>query len=240
MSHHGHDGSAGHQVLLIVLGLGHSLAHLGAHILGGKPELLGDEIDGLGIHALVDADHDTDAHASGDDLRHRNVHHGGQLVGSHKLGEFEHLALCCLCLHLVLHALAYGFTLLAAVFGALAHLVALVGQACQCLAYLLCHLLVAHFGLHGGGGLALVLLLVLVLSAPVLLVGAVVAIAPALAVLVVHLAGHGAHIHTLLAHAHPFLAVAACRGTLPVGSRMVALIALAAFLLAAFLARAGA
>ena len=228
MSHHRHDGSTGHQVFLVVLNLCHGLAHLGAHILGGESELLGNQVDGLGIHALIDADHDSDAHASGDDLSHGHIHHGGEFVCGHKLSQLEHLALCCLCLHLVLHALTYSVALLTAILGTLAHLIVLVGQASQCLAYLLCHFLVAHFGLHGQW-LALILLLVV----------AVVVAALALFVLVLCLAGNGIHIHTLLANTQTLLAIAASCSVLCVPTCVVALVAFAAFLLAAFLARAG-
>ena len=240
MTHHGHDGCAGHQVFLIVLYLCHGLAHLGTHILSGESELLGHQIDSLGIHALIDADHDTDAHTCGDNLCHRHIHHGGQLIGSHKLCQLEHLALSCLCFHFVLHTLTDGIALLTTILGTLAHLATLVGQACQGLSYLLCYFLVAHLGLYGQR-LALVLLFVLILTTSVLLSGVVVSTALALAIMLLHLAGYGIYIHALLAYAYAFLAVASSRSILTICCSMIALVTLTTLLFTALLAgtRAG-
>ncbi len=144
MPHDGNDGGAWNQVRLVVLYLHHGFADFGTDVFCLEAVFLGHQVDGLGIHALVDADHDAYAHAGGDNVGHRHVHHGGQLVGSNELGKLQYLVFCHLVHHLLLHLLAEGFALLTAIFGALAHLV-LGREACQGFAYLLCYILLAHF-----------------------------------------------------------------------------------------------
>ena len=98
MSHDGNNRGAWNEVVLVVLGFLYSLAHLGTDIFGGESKLVGNEIDGLGIETLVDRHHNTHAHASADNLVDRHIHHCGKFADSHKLGELQCLALCCLLL----------------------------------------------------------------------------------------------------------------------------------------------
>ena len=113
--------------------------------MGLEAELFGHQVDGLGVHALVDADHHADLHTGGDDLGDGHVHHGGQFVGRHELRQLEHLALSLLLLQLLLHALTHGFALLATVLGAGAELLVLAGETGERLAHLLGYLLFADF-----------------------------------------------------------------------------------------------
>ena len=222
MAHDGDDGSAWHEVGLIVLYLRHCLADLCTDIFRGEAELLGHDVDGLGIQTLVDAHHDADLHAGADDLGDGNVHHRCQLVGGNELRQFQYLALCCLVLELLLHALTYGIALLAAVLGTLAHLGTLAGQAGQCLAYLLGYLLIAHLGL---AQLLAWLVLLLVLLAATLLVVIVVL----LVVLLLYLLAHGIHIDAFLADAYTLLALTVA--TLATVLRTVLVLTLPALLL---------
>ena len=54
MAHHRHNRRTGHEVFLLVLLLLYGLDHLGRHEFGLETELLGHDVDGLGIEALVD------------------------------------------------------------------------------------------------------------------------------------------------------------------------------------------
>ena len=91
------------------------------HILRGEAhleaELVGDELDGFGVEALVDADEDADGHAGGDDLGDGHVHHGGQLVGGDELGDLEHVLLLHFVHHLLLHLGVDLLSFLAVVLG---------------------------------------------------------------------------------------------------------------------------
>ena len=92
MSHHCDDGGAGFEIFFVVLFFGHSFRHFGADELCLETEFVGYEFDGLGIEALVDADHDADAHARADDFRHGDVHHGRKFVGCNEFRDFQNFA----------------------------------------------------------------------------------------------------------------------------------------------------
>ncbi len=157
MTHHRHYRGAVYEIVLIVLLLSDGILHLGTDILGSESELFGDDIDGLGIQALVDAHHDADAHTGTDDLIDTHVHHRSKLADGHELGQLEHLALCCLRLHLLLHALGDGITLLATVLGTLLVLI-LRSQTGQRLLHLTGNGLIVYLkGFHGTVFLILVL-----------------------------------------------------------------------------------
>ena len=206
VTHDGDNRGAWHEVLFVVLFLADCCADFGADVLRSEAELFGDEIDGLGIHTLIDADHDADAHASGDNLRDGNVHHRGELVRRDELRQLEHFALCCFVCQLFLHALADGLALLATVLGALAHLRALAGEASQRLTHLLCNFLVAYFRLQGD---LLGLVLLLLLSAAALLLLRLARIAALLLLVALRLVGYGIDINALLADPEALLLVAA-------------------------------
>ena len=205
MTHDGNNGSAWNQIFLSILHFRYSLANLSTYIFSSKAELLSHKVDGLGIHTLVDADHDTNLHTGTDNLSYRHVHHGSQLVGCHELGKLQYLAFCCFVLKLLLHTLTDGITLLTTVLGTLTHLIVLVGKTSQCFANLLCYLFLANLGLQEG----LLLLLVLFLAtAVVVLLPLVVVIVLIVLLGVLRLVGHVVHIHTLLASAQTLLTFA--------------------------------
>ena len=119
MTHHRYNRSAVHEIVLVILLFGNGVLYLSTDILGGESELLSYDIDGFSIQTLVDTYHDTDAHTGTDDLIDADVHHRCQLGYRHKLRQFQHLALCCLCCHLLTDTLLDGIALLTTVLGTL-------------------------------------------------------------------------------------------------------------------------
>ncbi len=185
MAHNGDDGVAGHEVLGTVLLL--DLVDGVDHILRGEAhleaELVGDELDGLGVESLVDADEDADRHAGGDNLGHRHVHHGGQLVGGDELRHLQHVLLLHLVLELLFHLGVHLLALLAVVLGGLRF--AEGREAGQRVADLLLDLVVVYLD-----GL-LFLFLFLLLAGTLLLLGSVLlALLLGLFLLLVLLLGH--------------------------------------------------
>ena len=179
MSHDGDDRSTWEQVVLVVLLLTDCLAHLGAYILGLKSELIGHEIDCLGIEALVDRYHDAYAHTSAYNLVYLHVHHRGELANGDKLGKFQYLALCCLLLHLLVETLLHCLTLLTTVFRAFLVLV-FVCQTCQRLFYLACHIFLTHLD-----WLRLAILVLVAVLSSALLVSAIVASAVVIIIVII-------------------------------------------------------
>ena len=141
VAHDRDDRGARHEIVLVVGLLADSLLHLGADILRGESELVGHEVDGLGVETLVDGDHDAHRHECGDDFRHRHIHHRGQFRYGHKLRQFQRLALLALGACLLVELLLGSVALLLAVFGTLLVL-GLRGEACQGLLDLACYGLV--------------------------------------------------------------------------------------------------
>ena len=164
VSHDSHNGRALNEIFGIILLLADGLDYLGAGVFGREAELVGNNVDGLGVKTLVDAHHHAQIHTSGDNLVDGHVHHDGQVVGRHKLGEFQDLALgCCQCGFLA-DFLAVLLTALTAAVGS-GFLAALGGEACQRLLHLALNVLLAHLGTQG----LAVALLVLALAALVVL-----------------------------------------------------------------------
>ena len=147
MTHHRNDWSTWDEVVLIILLLADGLLYLCADIFGLESELIGNKIDGLCVESLVDRYHDTYRHKGGDDLCDADVHHSSQLADGNKLGEFEHLALLLLSACLLREFLLHSLTLLLTVLSTLLILVLLVGEACECLLYLTCHVLFVNLEL---------------------------------------------------------------------------------------------
>ena len=85
VTHYGDDGSACHQVVLVILLFGDGVLYLGADVFSGEAELVGHDVDGLCIQTLVDGHHDADGHTGADDLVDTDVHHRCQLRDGHKL-----------------------------------------------------------------------------------------------------------------------------------------------------------
>ena len=163
MTHHRHNRSTSNEIVLIVLLLSNGVLYLSTYIFCCESKLFGNDIDRLSIQTLVNGNHDTNAHTSTDDLIHAYVHHGGELGNSHKLCQLQHLAFCCLRLHLLLHALCNGITLLTTVFGTLLILV-LGSQTGQCLLHLTGYSLIVNLKRLLDGAVLLILLTTLLVA----------------------------------------------------------------------------
>ncbi|CDE06521.1 putative uncharacterized protein [Prevotella sp. CAG:485] len=154
VTHDGNDGRTGHQVFGFVFFGGDGFAHVGADVFGGEAELLGHNVDGFGVEALVDAHHDAQVHAGCDDGVHGDVHHLSQVVGRNELGEFQHFGFRLLAQGLGAVAFVHLLALLVAVFHAA--LGGLVGKTRQGFAHLFLHIFGAYFGLLAASLSALV------------------------------------------------------------------------------------
>ena len=196
MPHDGHNRRARYQIFLIVFFLIHRFGNFRTDILRLETELFGHQINGLGIQALVDRDHDADTHTRTDNLSDRHIHHHGQFVRGNEFGKFQHLAFCCLFFELLFHGGTGILPFFLTVFGALSGFV-LVRQTSQRLFYLLCYVLVRYLCLDD----RLLAVLVLIMFTATLLVGPG-GIIPFLPIL---LARYGIHIHTFLADTDAFL-----------------------------------
>ena len=177
VTHHRHDRSARNQIVLVVLLFSNGVLNLSRNVFSGESELISNDIDSFCIQTLVDRHHDTDAHTSTNDLIDTHVHHRSQLGNSHELGQFQHLALCCLSCHLLVHALCNCVALLLTILGTLLVLVGLRSQTGQCLLDLACYCLVVNLQrLHRTvlfvllAALLLLLLVIVVLTVVVILV----------------------------------------------------------------------
>ena len=190
--HDGHDRSALHEVFGVVLLFDDGFLHFGRNKLGGEAKLFGHHFDGLLVEALVDGHHDADAHARSDDLRDGNVHHRGQFVGRHKLGEFQYAAFGIALHEFLFLTLAGGIALLLAVLRALALAGALGLKAGEGLLHLLGYVFVRRRCDHSG---SLSLLALGLLSLLLRVLRVVLAALSTLAS--VALLGFGVHIHTL-------------------------------------------
>ena len=207
MSHHGYDGSTGLQILFTVLSLNYSLAYFCTYIFSSVAILFGNEVNGFSIHALVDADHDTDGHTCTNNLRYGHIHHRCQFVGGNKLGKLQHFALGGLLFQFLLHTLADSIALFTAILSALTQFVVLIRESSQCLAYLLGHFLVAYF-LRENGLFGLVLLFLLTLALTLLLVVGLLLLIAVLVVATLLLVCNSIHIDTLLPDTCTLLLVA--------------------------------
>ena len=170
MAHDSHNRRTRHQVFLLILFDSDGFAHLGADIFCRESELFGHDIYGLGVQTLVDAYHQSKAHACADYLGHRHLHEVCQVVGRHEFSDLDYLAFGCFAFCLALFAVMSFFAFLFTPFNTL--LGSLVGKACQSLLHLLLHIFVrqrccrfgrvalslASFGCILAGGLLLVVL----------------------------------------------------------------------------------
>ena len=203
VAHHGYDRSARNEVVLVVLHLGDSLLHLCTYVFCLEVELLSHEVDGLGVETLVDRHHDAHAHERTNHLVHAHVHHRSELRYGNELGQLQCLALLVLLAQLLVYLLLSSLALLLTILRALLVLVLLVCEACKCLLYLACYVLVVHLsGLLLSAAVA-VLLLVLVACAGIAATVLLATIAS------VGLVRRSVDVHAHLVDAFAFLLVAA-------------------------------
>ena len=150
VSHHSHDRRTRHPVFFVVVffvGLD-GFHHFGTYIFGLETEFFSYDINCFRIQTLVNGNHDTDTHTSTDNLRHRNVHHVGKVIGSHKLRQLQHLAFHFFLFHQFVFTLLDGIAFVATVLGTFIILISLVGQTGQGFLYLLLYIFLADFRLY--------------------------------------------------------------------------------------------
>ena len=145
MTHHSHDRRTLFEILLVILHSLDSLRDIGAHKLCSESEFLCHDIDCLSIETLVDGYHHAKIHTCGNDVVDGHIHHVCKVVGSDKLRDLDHAALCCLALLVfelaVVHLLAFLLTPFHALLGGL------VGETCKGLLHLLLHIFSIHLRL---------------------------------------------------------------------------------------------
>ncbi len=144
VSHDGNDRRTRHEVVLVVLLFADSLLHFRTDIFGLEAELVGNKVDGLSIEPLVDGHHDTYRHEGRDDLCDADIHHRCQFADGYELRQLQHLVFALFGACFLVHLLLDGFALLLTILGTLLVLVLLVGQSCESLLYLTCHVLFAY------------------------------------------------------------------------------------------------
>lgn len=93
VTHDGDNRRTRHEFVLGVLLLMYGLDHFGRNVFRLEAELLGNDVDGLGVETLVDRHHHADVHTRGDDLVDGHIHHRGEVVGGNEFGELERTAL---------------------------------------------------------------------------------------------------------------------------------------------------
>src|SRR3712207_44165 len=139
VSHHRNDRRARLQVFRRVFFFNNGLCHFGTDIFRLETELFGHDIDCFGIQTLVDGNHDSDTHASSDNLIDRDIHHSCQFVGRYKLRQLQHLAFRHFLIFQFLHTAGSHFTFLFTIFGSLA--LSFSRKARQCFFHLFCYIL---------------------------------------------------------------------------------------------------
>ena len=197
MTHDSHNRSARLEVFFVVLLFGNGILYVCTDKFRLETKLFGHEVNRFGIHTLVNADHNANAHTRTDNLCHGHVHHRGEFVGRHKFGQLEHLALCLCFEHLLFLLCTCLFALLFAILGALRAL-RLAGQACQGFLYLLCYVLVAYFGLDGSLCFAVAFLLSFATALSIAALGVAALVVATASVAALRLVGSSVHVHLLL------------------------------------------
>ena len=119
VAHHRNHRRSWHEILLCVgIFRFNGLRKIGGHELHFISELLCHKHESLGIQPLVDGHHKSQAHTSSNHLGHRGiVHKGGKVVHSHELSDLEHLLVHLHLLHLLLHPVCDGLSLLPSPLG---------------------------------------------------------------------------------------------------------------------------
>ncbi len=148
MTHDRNDRRTGHEIFFFVFFLMNGIRYLSRHIFGAETELIRNNVDGFGIETLVDRHHDTEIHTRGDDIVDRHVHHQSQVIGSDKLRDFEHTALCHFSLHGLALAVCVRLAFLLTPLDAFFQTFVFGGETCECLFHLLLYVLFAYLRLY--------------------------------------------------------------------------------------------
>ena len=115
VTHHRHYGSAGLQILRLVLLRLDRLHSLCVHIDSLVAILIEDKVDLILLETLIDGDHKPEIEAVDDDVIDGNVKHLGEVVDGDELSQLELLALALLCSQQLLSLLLTSLALLTAI-----------------------------------------------------------------------------------------------------------------------------
>ena len=115
VTHHRHYGSAGLQILRLVLLSLDCLHSLSVDIDSLVAILIEDKVDLILLETLVDGDHKPEIEAVDDDVIDGNVKHLGEVVDGDELSQLELLALALLCSQQLLSLLLTSLALLTAI-----------------------------------------------------------------------------------------------------------------------------
>ena len=144
VSHHGNDGCARQQVVLVVDFFSDSLLNLCTHIFGLEAKLIGNQVDGLGIQSLIDRCHHTDAHQGSNQFVDIHIHHGSQFANCYEFGELQYLTFLTFCPCFRTHTFLYGITFFLTISSTFLVLRTLTGESGQRFFYLACYLFLVH------------------------------------------------------------------------------------------------
>ena len=148
VSHHGHDRRTRCQIFFPVLFFMNRLDHLSTYIFGLKTEFFRNDIDRLGIETLIDRHHHTDTHTGSDNLVHLNIHHRSQIVCRNKLRQLQHFTFSFLHFGEFTFAIRESLAFFLTPFSRFLLSFCIIGEASQCLFYLLLYIFLAHLGLY--------------------------------------------------------------------------------------------
>ena len=216
VTHHSDDGRAFAEVFFVVHLFDDGLLHFGRNEFCGETKFFGHHFNGFLVKTLVDGHHNADAHASADDLCHRNVHHCGQFVGGHKFGELQHATFSVAAHHIFFLTFASGIAFLTTILRTLTLVCPLGLETSEGFFHLLSHIFIA-----GRSGRCSVVFLALlgILAATALLLVAVLLVLTGMTIVlssltivsalaVVVFLGFRIHVHAFVADAVALLAFA--------------------------------
>ena len=140
VTHHRDDRAARFHILVVHHLIGVDLIrHVRRDVLRLETELLGNQVDCLGVETLVDRHKQAKAHTSTDNLVHRHIHHHRQVVGRHELRQLQHFGLLLSLHHFEFMLLTLLFATLAFIFRGVGFVLFLLQTAqrlLQCLIHL--------------------------------------------------------------------------------------------------------
>ena len=188
VTHYGNNRSTRFEIFRRIDLFGNGLLYVGCNVFCLIAKLFGYEVDRLSVHALVDADHDTDAHTRTNNLRYGNVHHLCQFVSSNELGELQYFAFSLCFATFFFSTCVLLLTLFLTILSTFTALL-LAGEACQRFLYLLSNVFFRYLGLllFLGTAIAILVVALAIVALAILVVAVLIITAPIVAIIVVTL-----------------------------------------------------
>ena len=209
MSHHRNNRSARFQIFRSVFLFHNSLSNFRTYIFGLESEFFSHQIDCFSIQTLIDGNHDTDTHTSGDYLVDRNIHHRCQFISRNEFGQLQHLAVRHFLIFQFLHTVGSHLAFLFTIFGSL--ILTFGCQTSKSLFYLLCYIFLAYL-LFDNRFLEAILIIIFTVIIATLVVATIVT------AFALHIrsrsskarSSHVVHVHLLFVDTVPFFLVSGC------------------------------